>query len=201
MKGWLQREIADYLSNRPNVEYTLAQPQISYDLKIIRQRWVESSLVNMDEIKAEELAKIDRLEREYWDAWERSLGVHKVHKHRDGGRYDGEEITVEEDSLGDPKYLQGIQWCIDRRVKIFGLDAPRRTETHVEAHGSVIHASLDLNKVDDDELAQLERLLSKALPGSGPGGEGPEASAGLHDDDVLEVQGRALPQEGGRDAG
>ena len=43
----------------------VSQQQISYDLKIVRQRWLESSIRNFDEARGHELAKIDCVEREF----------------------------------------------------------------------------------------------------------------------------------------
>lgn len=203
MQGWYQQEIADYLSNRegdPTADYTLSQVTISKDLAEIRRRWLESSLVDMDQIKAEELAKIDRLEREYWQAWEDSRQVLETRKLQSGDK-GSSELLIEAEQVGDPKFLQGIQWCIDRRVKIFGLDAPKRSEQRIEERRAVVHAALDLAKVNDDELEQLETILRKALLGAGETGTGQAALDQLHEPHILEVQGRAVPQEGGGDAG
>lgn len=53
--------------------YSIGIQQVAKDIKEVRRRWAESYLGNMNEIKTRELAKIDRLEAEYWEAWERSL--------------------------------------------------------------------------------------------------------------------------------
>jgi hypothetical protein len=65
-----------YLQRRTQAEIA-AQPgmsrqQVGYDLGAVRQGWLESSLTDFNARKAEELARIDRLEREYWDAWQAS---------------------------------------------------------------------------------------------------------------------------------
>jgi len=56
----------------------LSQQQIAYDLKVVRRRWLESSIRNFDEARAQELAKIDHIEAEFWSAWERSQSVKQV---------------------------------------------------------------------------------------------------------------------------
>src|SRR3974377_1494082 len=53
--------------------FGVSRQQITYDLRTLQQRWLASSLVNFDAAKAKELAKIDALERTYYEAWERSL--------------------------------------------------------------------------------------------------------------------------------
>lgn len=126
LKGRYQQKIAEHLGEiRP---YTLTQQQISQDLKTIRKRWLESSIRDFDELKAEELAKIDKLEVTYWDAWDRSLGQRE---RKETSRTTGERVrdsarVVRQQGLGDPRYLTGIQWCITKRCDILGLNAPTK---------------------------------------------------------------------------
>jgi hypothetical protein len=113
LRGQRQSDIAALLG--------VSQPQVSYDLKEIHKRWRESTLVNINEAKHRELAKIDLLERTYYDAWERSVGeVVKTttsKSDKDGAR----ASIVKEQKVGDSAYLAGVQWCIEQRCKIFGL--------------------------------------------------------------------------------
>jgi hypothetical protein len=129
---------------------------ISRELKQIRAAWLESSLVNFNDAKARELAKIDHLEETHWDAWNRSIGqVKKTTQYAEPGpgntlRPARATITTEE-SIGNPAFLTGVQWCIQKRLDIFGLEAPKQfsvTErdreiaklleewTSITAHGS-----------------------------------------------------------------
>lgn len=66
LQGYKQADIAAQLD--------VTQQQISYDLKKLQERWLKSSLRSFEAAKAEELAKIDELERIYHDAWRRSMG-------------------------------------------------------------------------------------------------------------------------------
>lgn len=114
LKGKLQQEIAEHLASIR--DYTLTQQQISADLKAIRKRWQASAIRDFDELKAQELAKVDHLELTYWDSWERSKvsspkDVHKV---------------IQDFTIGDPRFLTGVQWCINKRCEILGIDAPAK---------------------------------------------------------------------------
>jgi hypothetical protein len=96
---------------------------------------IEQWKANKDELvqnhKAVELEKINRLEVTYWAAWERSCAVIKTHKKVKKKDGQGERLKLvqassdEEQGLGDPRYLQGIQWCIDKRCLILGVDVPQ----------------------------------------------------------------------------
>lgn len=132
LQGWTQSRIAEYLNNDANRGYQLSRQMISYDLQRIQEDWRESALIDIDEAKTQELAKIDRLEREYWDAWEKSKedAVSKtIERYMSGTdkktankRVKEQERTSEQ--FGDSAFLRGIQWCIEQRCKILGIDKP-----------------------------------------------------------------------------
>lgn len=122
LQGKTQAEIAEELG--------LSQQQISYDLKTIYGRWREDTAINLDEAKCRELARIDLLERTYWEAWQRSLESRQRTRTERGPS--GDKASVErQELLGDPRYLAGIQWCIAERIKLLGLYAPIKTQTEV----------------------------------------------------------------------
>jgi hypothetical protein len=127
LKGTFQVDIAR--------EIGVSQQQVSYDLKVIRKEWLNSMVRDFDRAKAEELAKIDNLEAEYWQAWKNSLGENisktvKTYGKGEGG--DNQETTTKtihsKELNGDPRYLEGVRWCIERRCKLLGLDAPDKHE-------------------------------------------------------------------------
>ena len=139
LRGWTQRRIAA----RIGVSHT----QINRDLKTIQKRWMDSSVRNFDDARAEELARIDELERTYWKEWERSredkVTVKTRKQAKDAPKSDGwskdendEKSTIRtadhteivEHRLGDPRYLEGVRWCIGERVKLLGLAAPIQTK-------------------------------------------------------------------------
>lgn len=121
-KGFRQYEIA--------AKVGVSENQITNDLKAIRAKWMEDSIRNFDEAISEQLAKIDLLEREYWLAYEQSKKDYKQKSQKTKGT--GQDILSREVmekeiiQFGDPRYLQGVQWCIERRCKLMGLDAPIR---------------------------------------------------------------------------
>lgn len=129
LEGRTQFDIALRLSADSSRRYTVTQQTVSNDLREIRRRWQESTLRDFDMAKALQLAKIDRMETEAWDAWHRSIGKRRVTSAgRDssagGGREHAQVRT--EDQFGDPRYLATIQRCIDQRCKLLGLDAPMK---------------------------------------------------------------------------
>jgi len=131
-----RRRIADlYLQGKTQVDIGeklgVSQATISRDLKALQREWLQSTLIEFDKAKAEELAKVDRLEREYWIAWERSCEDAETVKQRgveSGDKKSKEAVKITKGQAGDPRFLIGVQWCIERRCKILGLDAPEKRQ-------------------------------------------------------------------------
>jgi hypothetical protein len=153
MQGRNQFEIAETISKQ--YDFTITQQQISSDLKVIRDRWLESSVRDFDTAKAEQLAKIDHMEFEAWQSWEKSKEVSKTVTRKQGGVNDGEVITKIETLSGNPAYLNIVDRCIERRCRLLGLDAELRYADVNLAIAAVIRAgfvvqnpTLDVVSVD-----------------------------------------------------
>lgn len=140
LTGHNQYDIRDILNEREDVAYTICQQQISHDLAVIRKRWADSGVRDFDAARAQELARIDRLEIEYWDAW------------RD---------VVPTDRTA-PSYLAGVMSCIDRRCKLLGLDAPTKIAP-TDPSGENPYMGLS----DDDLRRALLEAATRAAPGGG----------------------------------
>lgn len=111
------------------------------DLTAVRRMWQESAVMAMDQRKAEELARIDAIEEAAWGGWERSCrDSETLHAETTKGRVgrDGKPVpdlsrtakTVK-GQAGDPRFLERVGWCVERRCKILGLDAPQKSEHEV----------------------------------------------------------------------
>lgn len=138
VKGETQGQIGESMG--------LSFKTVSYHLKKVRDAWEKEAVLDMDKAKGRELAKLNKLELEYWGAWERSkkhkertLSRSKVSKRSkkteddDTAKEQTESATSKEQRDGNPAFLQGILNCIDRRCKILGLDAPLRLDLKAEA--------------------------------------------------------------------
>lgn len=81
-----------------------------------------------------ELEKINVLELEYWQGWEKSKTDkwHKSIKRRESSGNKSniytEQSKTEMVNMGDPRYLEGVQWCIATRCKLLGIEAPKRVD-------------------------------------------------------------------------
>lgn len=112
-------------------ELKISQPTVSREIKKLIEEWKVERVYDINEAKARELAKVDNLELEYWEAWRRSQKDAII---RSKKVYQKEGATAQEAAeqakgqVGDARFLAGVQWCIERRCLILGVDAPKKTD-------------------------------------------------------------------------
>jgi hypothetical protein len=122
---------------------------VQADLKHLEAIWQATALRDITQVKADELAKLDELEREAWLAWRRGIGRKQVRTTKIGGK-DGTEISLKTETLnGDPRYLAIVLDCQQRRARMFGLDAPTK----------IAETDADGNDLTDDARAILRTRL------------------------------------------
>jgi transcriptional regulator with XRE-family HTH domain len=117
LRGDYQADIAQDLG--------ISQQQVSYDLKAIRAQWIAATIRDFDAAKAQELAKIDQVEAEYWKAWARSQEDKEI-SYSETGVKGSKSGSRSEGQAGNPAFLDGVLKCITKRCEILGLDAPKR---------------------------------------------------------------------------
>jgi predicted transcriptional regulator len=126
LQGKIQAEIA--------AELKISQPTVSRELKELVNEWKIERVYDINEAKQKELAKIDNLELEYWEAWSRSRrdAERKIKKDAISSKGFSNETTEQvEPQVGDPRFLNGVQWCIERRCLILGVDAPKKIQGEI----------------------------------------------------------------------
>ncbi|MFQ5641027.1 MAG: hypothetical protein ACE5IR_23870 [bacterium] len=152
-QGMWQTQIAERLG--------ISQSQVSWDLQVVQRWWQKSAVMDFHKARTKELAKIDNLEMEYWTAWRRSMGKARIVTVKGRGskpkETDVERTIREEQVTGDPRFLDGVMKCIQKRIDLLGLDEPKRHEVEISA------------KFTNEERAdRLARLLERG----GIGGNG-----------------------------
>lgn len=141
--------VATYYSGPKRI--TLSPQQIQHDLDIVRADWQQSATVNFDEIRGEQLAKLDAIEQEAWDAWRSSKGEKQestTEKKTGENGYERAQLRRFHEA-GDARFLDIIQKCIDQRCKILGL----------------ITAKIE-GSVASNTLAELVAAVAAAAPAS-----------------------------------
>lgn len=172
LQGRNERQIADHIGR--------TQQYVSLAIKSLEEEWRTKASSDFSTAKAKELARIENLERTYWDAWFRSLGGSKSTTVRASGekseqKKDGKLVNIErsernETTYGDPRYLAGVQWCIERRVKMFGFDQPVKIDIVNEIKQKAISYGLTAEDFSQNPIL-LEIASRYGLDGLGDGGD------------------------------
>ena len=122
-----QADIAIRLNERKDIKYKLSQQMVSFNLRQIQKKWIRETAMVIDAYKAEQLQKIDQLELEYWAAWYKSCSVRQRQRVEKaslgGGKTRLRKVSTTYTPVGNPRFLKGVQWCIEMRCKILGLYA------------------------------------------------------------------------------
>lgn len=168
LRGYSYRQIADVLNQRNakmGLDYAIVPPMRVYkDLKQLLINWKREHEENIDLYITKELSKLDKIEAELWDAWERSKKriVSKI-------RQSGLKTERSETFAGNPRYLDLVLSVQQRRAKLLGLDAPVKVDlpnvnVSVDSSGPKYDISVipnDMLFVIADKLqnAEYERLM------------------------------------------
>lgn len=103
LQGKRQTEIYKLLNGERSVRergYRISHSILREDHDAIIQGMRQEAIRHYDTYVKRQMKEIDKEERQYWQLWDES---------KKGGQ------------LGNPKYLKGIQRCIERRCKLLGL--------------------------------------------------------------------------------
>jgi hypothetical protein len=146
--------------------------------------WKKFSTLAIDEHKARELEKLNRLELECWNAWHQSKTEQHVSmaERIDGmtdkrGRPLGEKRKSSLKKIardGTYQFIECIQKCIASRCRILGIDEPIKVRHGGDPDAPPIQHNLtmiDLKQASTEELEALrafrDRLLGRgAVAGS-----------------------------------
>lgn len=168
LRGYSYRQIADLLNQsnaKMGLDYAIVPPMRVYkDLKQLLINWKREHEENIDLYITKELSKLDKIEAELWDAWERSKKriVSKI-------RQSGLKTERSETFAGNPRYLDLVLSVQQRRAKLLGLDAPVKVDmpnvnVSVDSSGlkydiSVIPNDMLFVIADKLQNAEYERLM------------------------------------------
>lgn len=158
-----QRELA--------AKYQIHPDRLRRSLKEIRANWRESAIRDWDALINHELAVLDALETEAWEAWHESKKDAETYteEHSEDGV---KQKTTLKGQTGDVKYLHEINRCIEQRVKLLGLEPNKTIEIKTYQDRIVEYLrdgriSYDVLKQSLDEKTAKEYARKAGLLNSG----------------------------------
>lgn len=191
LQGKSVRQIADAVTARLQLKKKVSTGTIHSDLKLLLQQWREDNNQNTEEWVQLEVARVDMLIAELYEAWEKSKKDYERTRASQERRQ--LEITDKDtESKGQPKqkatkhpasflkqsqsreqvinygnvgYISEIRKLLEYRAKLLGLYAPDRKEV-TGANGQPLNppttnTTITVEELTDDELATLYAIAAK----------------------------------------
>lgn len=121
LECYSQYEIPKILKERTGASYLLSRNQITYDIKTIRAGFKKKINHDLEEERNTKLAEVRNLKKIYLDSWMNSR-------------------KSSEDKTGDPKYLAGVQWCIDKECDLLGVEARDLTDPETQKFRLIVES-------------------------------------------------------------
>lgn len=154
--------------------YNLTRSQISKDAQKIYAEWREAYLHNVNSVKARELARLDLVESQAWEAWERSQQPQteteevEIDDNMDGRASYSRRKSTEKSTgrVGEVKYLQTIEGCIRARCRILGLESPK--SVNINWRKQAAEAGVDPDQVVGELEEQFLAAARKGLDDKNP---------------------------------
>lgn len=182
-KAYLQGETQRAISEAEGVSLGT----INGDLKYLRGQWQKNASADIDERIGQELAKLDQLEAQAWESYfksqkvvEKGQGKRKSPPAKKGQKpKESESSFVKQiESAGDPRFLNIVENCIERRCRILGIDAPGKIELTGKDGGPIEYK--DKSNMAISALAEMLKKSGVAL--QDPEDEPEEEKNGQRDD-------------------
>lgn len=190
LQGKSVRQIADAVTARLQLKKKVSTGTIHSDLKLLLQQWREDNNQNTEEWVQLEVARVDMLIAELYEAWEKSkkdyertrasqernqIEVIQNEGENKGGQ--PKRVTLPANRLkqsqsreqvinyGNVGYISEIRKLLEYRAKLLGLYAPDRKEV-TGANGQPLNpttsnTTITVEELTEDELATLYAIAAK----------------------------------------
>lgn len=173
VKGYTYRDIAKKLNeyNKENgLDYDVTYKTVFMDINQVLVEWKKERFTEIDNYIQVELKKLDKMEVELWDAWDKSKSGRRKTKIVGGeiknGAISGGSLENRqlEDTNGDPRYLDLLLKVQERRAKLLGYNAPVKVDVYSTPpkEESPAEAKYDLSVIPVEELMQIAYKLQDA---------------------------------------
>lgn len=180
-------EIAAIINEGRDDSMKITPQQVAYDLEYMKNKYLSQGIEDFKVYRNQIVDELNLLKRTYWKGYELSrrnkisIESEAIVEDEDYetlvsegvGLKQGEKVfqrmakTREEQRLeGNVSFLQGVQACIDREAKIYGIDAPSKVALTDPSGTKESTNILDYMKTKMNELATKteDRAEPKLLP-------------------------------------
>lgn len=175
----------------------LSKAHICRLMKRVYQFWREEKLRNFDELVVDELNRLDWVEKEAREAWEKSKEpkdtvIKDVANSKEKRGVGARVRKITERSNGDARFMEVILKASDARRKILGIDAPVKVDARVQVQQELsIAAEKFRTMIEQLELTEEQafKFASLIREWSGAANENQGDSRGIVDAKLLGKEG------------
>lgn len=172
VKGYTYRVIAERLNeyNHDNgLDYTVTYKTVFLDIKQVLIEWKKERFSDIDNYIQLELKKLDKMEVELWEAWEKSKGAKRKTKIKGGDINNSvvqggqlAERTLETND-GNPRYLDLLLKVQERRANLLGYNSPVKVDVCSAPPKEEAPAQdYDLEALPTNMLVSMAQMLQDA---------------------------------------
>ena len=126
------------------VRVGLTRRTVQAELMCIKTEWRTRTQIDFESAIAQQLDRVDLVEKYAFEEWERSLTRKTVETKQAvrtvNGQVDRATLRAETGN-GNPVYLARMSWCIEHRCRILGLEKPRE----VTPQGTFVDIAMGLD--------------------------------------------------------
>jgi len=165
---YLRGQSMDKIAQEMPPELACSRSSVYRDLQALREIWRKEANLPIADMRAKELAKIDELERTAWEAYEISKGDKIVSRFgtvlpattagTKPSVTGAHTRTITKSTAGNPRFLEMIEKCINRRCEILGLK--RQTTLDPMADMPILGISFIVRKPQEPKQIEATQLDS-----------------------------------------
>lgn len=146
-------------------ELGISQPQVHRDLKLIESRWIEDSAELIGKAKGRELARLELVIAEAWEAWDKSKEPH-VRTVEEAGQVTKTTTTF---TAGNVRCLEVIVTAIAGMCRILGVGTT--TELSVTVRRYVETSARELGISAEQLQREIDEVAASAWDSWSPPGD------------------------------
>ena len=172
LKGYTIRDIHERLMrnlSERGMDYEISCQQVFNDIKAEMIEWKKENMMLVNEYIELEVRKLDKMEIELWEAWERSKSGKRKSEIKGGninnGNVSGGTLSKRtlETGDGDPRYLDMILKLYDRKAKLLGYNAHLNVNIYNKTNEEQTPgANYDISSLPPEMIVQMAYQLQDA---------------------------------------
>lgn len=190
VRGKSQHEIASVL-NAMYPQRPISISAVRLDLEAVRKAWLQSTIIDFNDAKSKELARLDEAEREAWEAWERSKERHvriEYETSDDQVPFSVKSIAnvrrqkrhkIIEATVGDIKYLELVERMIKMRCDILGLFQAQKLQ--IDWRAEALQSGMDADTIESVKEKTVNTLLEAITQAA-------KESGAIKEADIIDIE-------------